>query len=810
MLVQESLKSTPRGLSPISRRAQEHGEGQPGWPITSFSPPAALLAWGPMLARPRPLLPIRSAAPPVRHLGSVLLAGLLLALAAPVPGRAQPAAPASRAGAVTIPAGGEPATVVADQIQQVGGTTDLMIAIGDVEITRGESRLLADRVEINRDTGQAVAQGKVVFYDGPDRLVGDRIDYNLKTGTGVVYHGSGFSAPYYHLSGERMDRIGEGIYEIRSGAFTTCEGDDPAWSFHFKSGTADLDDIVYGRDASFWVKRVPLLPWVPFFAAALRRERQSGFLFPEFGQSSRRGYFAKVPYYWAINDSQDLTVSLDTFSARGVGLDADYRYVLSRDQGGELSAFGIDEAFRGSRNAGVPENRGWVSLRHDWRITPSLTFKVDSKVTSDDLIFRDYADRLTERSLLAATTNVSLTKSWTNWSLLGRVLWYQDLTTKRPLELQRVPDIQLTGVRQAVPGAPWLLYETNASFVNFIREVDGPEGMRADFHPRFFAPIPIGGVVTVTPFGGGRLTYYDQRVTGFHTAVDGILSEESTYDPRLRRQVEAGVEAQTKVTRLYTTDGTAGIAALQHSIEPRATLIEIRGLDQKNMPLYDPGYSTGTGIDPGYERAHGIDRLGKADEVTYSLANVLRAKTVAGPDQQAVRWDLARFTVSQTYNLKPVSQPVGDLYGDLALQPNERIRVAGYARYNMYGLGLREAAGTIGVVYPSFSFAAGPRFNEEGNTAILGPQIVLPGPQRTLTAEATARVLPSLELKAGAAWELVNGATSVEVRGGFEWRFDCWSIMATYIKRHQGDNEFRFSVNLLGVGQAGTSARGGF
>jgi LPS-assembly protein len=100
-------------------------------------------------------------------------------------------------------------------------------------------------------------------------------------------------------AGERMDRIGESNYEIRRGTFTTCEDDDPPWSFRFNSGTADLDDIVYGRDASFWVKSVPLLPWVPFFAAALRRERQSGFLFPEFGQSSRRGYFAKVPSYGA-------------------------------------------------------------------------------------------------------------------------------------------------------------------------------------------------------------------------------------------------------------------------------------------------------------------------------------------------------------------------------------------------------------------------------------------------------------------------------------------------------------------------------
>ncbi len=385
-----------------------------------------------------PVLPASPFAPvmwarrePVRPVGSLLLWSVLLALLGAGPVWAQPASPGPRPGGVTIPAGEEQATVVADQMQQVGGATDLMIAIGNVEITRGQTRLLADRVEINRDTGQAVAQGKAVFYDGPDRLVGDRIDYNLKTGTGVVYHGSGFSAPYYHLSGERMDRIGDGIYEIRRGVFTTCEGDDPPWSFRFNSGTADLDDIVYGRDASFWVKRVPLLPWVPFFAAALRRERQSGFLFPEFGQSSRRGYFTKVPYYWAIDDSQDLTVSLDTFSARGVGLGADYRYVLSREQRGEVSAFGITEAFRGSRDFGVPENRGWASLRHDWRITPSLAFKVDSTVTSDDLIFRDYADRLTERSRLAAVTDVSLTKTWTNWSLLGQVLWYQDLTTNR-------------------------------------------------------------------------------------------------------------------------------------------------------------------------------------------------------------------------------------------------------------------------------------------------------------------------------------------------------------------------------------------
>src|SRR5712664_3006508 len=151
---------------------------------------------------------------PLRRIGSALVLAFPLIVLGCGLVAAQPAAPAPQIGAVTIPAVEEQATVLADQILQVGGPTDLMIAVGNVEITRGQSRLLADRVEINRDTGQAVAQGKVVFYDGPDRLVGERIDYNLKTGTGVVYQGSGVSAPYYHLSAERMDRVGDSVYEL--------------------------------------------------------------------------------------------------------------------------------------------------------------------------------------------------------------------------------------------------------------------------------------------------------------------------------------------------------------------------------------------------------------------------------------------------------------------------------------------------------------------------------------------------------------------------------------------------------------------
>src|SRR5882672_6607118 len=112
-------------------------------------------------------------------------------------------------------AGGD-VSIVADRFEQIG-SDNLIVATGNVEVTRGAGRLLADRVEINRATGDAVATGRAIFYDGDDRL-----------------------------TGERLERVGESVYRVHQGVFTTCEDETPTWSFHLDDGTADLEDFVYG------------------------------------------------------------------------------------------------------------------------------------------------------------------------------------------------------------------------------------------------------------------------------------------------------------------------------------------------------------------------------------------------------------------------------------------------------------------------------------------------------------------------------------------------------------------------------------
>ena len=158
-----------------------------------------------------------------RAQASILLLACVSLLSLPSLGRAQ--AP------MTIQTESGEISVLADRFETVG-PDNLVVATGNVEVIRGPARLLADRVEINQATGDTIAYGRVTFYDGDERLTGKRMDFNIKTGTGVVYEGEAHAPPYYRILGERLERIGDSVYRVRKGVFTTCEDDSPSWSFH--------------------------------------------------------------------------------------------------------------------------------------------------------------------------------------------------------------------------------------------------------------------------------------------------------------------------------------------------------------------------------------------------------------------------------------------------------------------------------------------------------------------------------------------------------------------------------------------------
>jgi LPS-assembly protein len=690
-------------------------------------------------------------------------------------------------------------SVVADRLESIGAD-NLLVATGNVEVSRGTARLLADRVEINRATGDATAQGRVVFYDGDSRLTGQRIDYNFNTGTGVVYKSEAHAPPYYRISGERLERIDDSVYRAQPGVFTTCEEEVPDWSFRLGSAIADLEDFVWGTNVSFWVKGLPLIPYFPIFAAPIRRERQTGFLTPIFGQSSRKGFYAEIPFYWAISDSQDATVAFGTYSKRGFGGSGEYRYILSQEQRGAASGAFIYESFKDG------DLRGYGSAKHEWAIAPGLALRADLTGVSDDQVLRDYAYELQRRAAQRAESNVFLTKTWTNWNFVGRVYLYQDLTTERPVELQRVPELTLQGVRQAVPGLPGLLYQVDSSAVYFQRYV-GSEGFRFDLHPLLSRPIPLAGYLTVTPFVGARATAYSKTVTGSHVPLGGGPPVEDTADEwRVRELLEFGSDAQSRLARVYTMGGFGGLSAMLHSIEPRVHYIRIIGHNFSNLPQWTD-----------------VDAIPEASWFEYSVTNRLRGRTVAVGDTESTRIDLFKLVVANAYDYQ--AQQFGNVAGDLTVQPSTLFRLHADASYNVVGQGLQAYTADMALTVPRLTGGVGLRYNR--SPAVSPPYFVQvpgtfnPGPNvpssssiHFLQGAVSVDVWRNLVARASTNWD-IRSDTFVESRFGLDFKFDCWAFSAEYVKRSRdivtgqsADDEFRFSLHLLGIGNVVSSKLG--
>lgn len=683
------------------------------------------------------------------------------------------AAAAQAPSQVTIPSTEGEVTILADHLEQVG-PENLLVATGNVELTRGQTRLVADRLELNRDTGDAVAQGRVTFWDGEDRMAAERMDYNVNSGTGVIYRSRGFSPPYYHLYGQELDRLGDSVYHIKGSVFTTCEDEPPTWSFHAPSADADLNEFVSGWNASFWVKNIPVVPWIPYFAAVLRRDRQTGFLFPRVGETSRKGYFAEIPFYWAISDSQDATITLDVYSAKGIGANLEYRYLLSQQHRGTITGFYINE----SEVKG--DNRGWGGLKDEWRLAPGLSLRADVNMVSDDFVFRDYSALLRQRALQRVDSNVFLTRNWPTWTLVGNLYWYQDLTTLRPIELDRLPDIRLDAIRQPVPGLPEFMYEVESSATRFVRD-EGSDGDRIDLRPRLLRPISPGGFFTFTPFVGGRLTGYDRTVTGSRTGLDGITVEKTNDNLSLREVIELGGDLEARASRIYSLGGLGGIDAVLHSFEPLVNYTWLSREGERRLPQWDA-----------------IDAVADTNLLTYSLINRIRARTVAPAGTEPTRWELARLTLSNTYDFRNAQKPFGDITGDLVISPLRYFSLRSTAGYDIYGLGLRTTTTDVALNLPFLTASVGTRLARDRVLDSAG-RAVNETTVNFLQGEVQTELTRYLGVHAATNWDLKTDSF-VENRLGFDIRFQCWVLSFEWVTRHKNEDEIRIAVSLLGMG----------
>ena len=242
--------------------------------------------------------------------------------------------------------------------EAIGIQTNHYHLLRNVQVDCNDIQLFADEAEIFSDTDRLIATGNVVFVSNNNRISADRLEFNTRTKTGTFFVASGIAnienrgidrslfgtqEPDAYFWGETIEKLGPKTYRVTRGGFTTCVQPTPRWELVSGSATITLEKHAVMSNTLLMVKGVPMF-YLPIMYYPINKEdRATGFLTPMYGSSTVRGQTLTVPFFWAIDRSQDATLEYDFFSKTGQAFGSEYRYVQAPGSQGSIRTQYIQE-----------------------------------------------------------------------------------------------------------------------------------------------------------------------------------------------------------------------------------------------------------------------------------------------------------------------------------------------------------------------------------------------------------------------------------------------------------------------------------
>ncbi|MGC2000906.1 MAG: putative LPS assembly protein LptD, partial [Candidatus Acidiferrales bacterium] len=247
-------------------------------------------------------------------------------------------APAKAVARAKAPAGAsgaeQEATLEAKQQRQVGR---IYYADGDVDVRYQNTRLRADHVEYNEDTQVVTARGHVQLDYETQHVEAEDARYEVNTGHGTFHHVRATFAiqrrptptllispnPIY-FEAEDAERVDPTTYRVHKAWMTVCKPDRPTWKFYAPEATVYMKTSVHLENGNFRLFSVPVL-YLPYATFPAEKQRTSGLLIPDIGDSTSKGFIFGDAVYWAPTDWADLTLGTNYYSRRGWAQRGDLR-----------------------------------------------------------------------------------------------------------------------------------------------------------------------------------------------------------------------------------------------------------------------------------------------------------------------------------------------------------------------------------------------------------------------------------------------------------------------------------------------------
>lgn len=629
--------------------------------------------------------------------------------------------------------------------------SEIMEAHGNVHFKRGNEYLKADFARYYMSTKWVYLQGNVkVFTSGKDELSADEAEFDLRSRTGWMKNGNIFMAgPHAYISGDRIDKHWGDVYSFSQAKITVCDGDVPAWSFTSDEAVVEVDGYARLSGSSFQIKDTPVL-YTPFFIFPVKTTRQTGLLTPEYGRSTRKGLYLNIPFFWAIDQSSDLTINEYYMEKRGFMHGIEYRTRPTSDTAGWIRADYLrdskverydDGAYAGDGYIRNNRDRYWIRGMFDTRLPdPQWRFKADLDFVSDQYFLSEFSDGFSgysrSRDELASlfkrelqekdrhrVSGFLLNRDWERASISLSSLYKQNqylgngnLDRELDETVQQLPTIDaFLHKGRILPNFPLEIDATAQAGYYYRRH--GTRGARYEVVPRLTLPFNTryGSIIAS---GGLYQTFYETERSS--RMADSSRSDYSKQTGENRTLPEFNVAGFTEFARVYPMSssplklssesvGENRWLGLRHSVQPRLEYRFRSNEEQEDNPHYISD-----------------DRLSATSEITYSITNVFTVKkekvTVAKADDGQMvpslttyYHDLVRFRLQQAYDVREADRsddrdeyerrPFGDIFADIVISPTENVSLTTRNDWSPYLKDFTRHQSGIGVSSQTFGYA---------------------------------------------------------------------------------------------------------
>jgi LPS-assembly protein len=273
-----------------------------------------------------------------------------------------------------------------------------LIATGNVQVLYDKILLSADKIKYNSNLDKLSIIGKFVIYDGKNSVSSNNdAIINTKLKSGLIKGARAIINNRLQISAQSLNQENTNYNIFNTVVASSCEicanNPTPFWQIRAKKIIHNKEkQKIFFENARLDFLGLPVLYIPTLNIPEPGISRASGVLVPQFSTSDKVGFSSKIPYYIALNENKDVTLTPYIMSKNSFILETEYRQYTSKGYFELKNAFSIKDNFNHGRLNGFIEGKGSFALRKNYKADFNLDLANTIDFANGEKPFKDNYD----------------------------------------------------------------------------------------------------------------------------------------------------------------------------------------------------------------------------------------------------------------------------------------------------------------------------------------------------------------------------------------------------------------------------------